>query len=174
MFMKYFVLICMCVLTMMESLAQDPVFTQFFMTPEALNSSFTAGKKTTRAGIVHRTQWPGLNFSINTQFAFVDNWFEEVNSGFGLSVLNHKETSTRYNFTQANFNYVYQIVLNEDWNFRPSVSLGLGSKDFGFQNLLLEDQINLYQGLINPNSIDPIDLNETRFFVDFSASFLFP
>jgi hypothetical protein len=61
--------------------AQDPIHTQFFMIPETLSSSFTGAKQSTRAGIIHRTQWPGLNFSINTQFAFVDNWFEEIKSG---------------------------------------------------------------------------------------------
>ena len=71
--------------------AQDPIHTQFFMIPETLSSSFTGAKQSTRAGIIHRTQWPGLNFSINTQFAFVDNWFEEIKSGVGISVLNHRE-----------------------------------------------------------------------------------
>lgn len=153
-------------------LSQDPIFTQFFMIPETLNTSFTGGKKTTRAGIIHRTQWPGINFSINTQFAFVDNWFEEVNSGLGISVLNHKETSTRYNFTQVNLNYVYEIQISNEWYFRPSLSFGFGTKDFGFQNLLLEDQINIFQGIINPTSSDLINLSENRLFFDFSSSFM--
>ena len=92
--------------------AQDPIHTQFFMIPETLSSSFTGAKQSTRAGIIHRTQWPGLNFSINTQFAFVDNWFEEIKSGVGISVLNHKETTTRYNFTQVNLNYAYQFPIS--------------------------------------------------------------
>jgi type IX secretion system PorP/SprF family membrane protein len=139
--------------------AQDPIHTQFFMIPETLSSSFTGAKQSTRAGIIHRTQWPGLNFSINTQFAFVDNWFEEIKSGVGISVLNHKETTTRYNFTQVNLNYAYQFPISEDWNVRPSISVGYGAKDFGFQNLVLEDQINIFSGIINVNSIDPIRLN---------------
>ena len=153
--------------------AQDPIHTQFFMIPETLSSSFTGAKQSTRAGIIHRTQWPGLNFSINTQFAFVDNWFEEIKSGVGISVLNHKETTTRYNFTQVNLNYAYQFPISEDWNVRPSISVGYGAKDFGFQNLVLEDQINIFSGIINVNSIDHIRLNESVRFLDFSASVLF-
>ena len=153
--------------------AQDPIHTQFFMIPETLSSSFTGAKQSTRAGIIHRTQWPGLNFSINTQFAFVDNWFEEIKSGVGISVLNHKETTTRYNFTQVNLNYAYQFQITEDWNARPSISVGYGAKDFGFQNLVLEDQINIFSGIINVNSIDPIRLNQSVRFLDFSASVLF-
>ena len=148
--MKKFLTIIL-ILICLKGLAQDPIFTQFFMLPETLSSSFTGAKQSTRAGIIHRTQWPGLNFSIDTQYAFVDNWFEEVNSGVGISVLNHKETITRYNFTQINLNYAYQFQISEDWNVRPSLSVGYGSKDFGFQNLVLEDQINIFSGIINPN-----------------------
>ena len=97
-----------------KGFSQDPIHTQFFMMPETLSSSFTGAKQSTRAGIIHRTQWPGLNFSINTQFAFVDNWFEEVKSGIGISVLNHQETTTRYNFTQVNLNYAYQFSITDE------------------------------------------------------------
>ena len=155
-----------------KGFSQDPIHTQFFMMPETLSSSFTGAKQSTRAGIIHRTQWPGLNFSINTQFAFVDNWFEEVKSGIGISVLNHQETTTRYNFTQVNLNYAYQFSITDDWNVRPSISVGYGSKNFGFQNLVLEDQINIFSGIINANSIDHISLNESVRFIDFSTSVL--
>ena len=152
--------------------SQDPVFTQFYMVPETLNPGFTGAKSTTNAGIIHRTQWPGIDFSVNTQFAYINNWFEEINSGLGISILNQKETKTRYNFTQANISYAYAVQLNYDWYFRPSITLGFGTKDFGFQNLLLEDQINIFQGVINTTSIDPVLLNEKINFFDFSASFL--
>ena len=171
--MKKIIVILTIGLSIINLNAQDPIHTQFFMIPETLSSSFTGAKQSTRAGIIHRTQWPGLDFSINTQFAFVDNWFEEVNSGIGISVLNHKETTTRYNFTQVNLNYAYQFAINDEWNVRPSLSVGYGSKDFGFQNLLLEDQINIFTGIINVNSIDPVNLNDSVRFIDFGASVLF-
>ncbi|WP_396169226.1 PorP/SprF family type IX secretion system membrane protein [Flavobacterium sp.] len=153
--------------------AQDPVFTQFFMIPQSLSSSFAGAKEVTNAGIIHRTQWPGIDFSINSQFAYIDNWFEEMNSGVGISVLNHKETTTRYDFTQVNFNYALKVQINEDWYFRPSLSLGYGSKSFGFQDLLLGDQIDINNGVIHNTSIDPILLNDKINFFDFSTSFLF-
>ena len=89
--------------------SQDPIFAQFFNIPETVNTGFTGAYGNTKAGIIHRVQWPALNFSINTQFAYVDNWFEEIRSGVGISVLNHKETHTRYNLTQLNLNYAYEV-----------------------------------------------------------------
>ena len=153
--------------------AQDPIFTQSFLMPETINTGFTGALESTKAGIIHRTQWAGLNFSINTQYAFVDTWLDAINSGIGISVLNHKETSTRYNFTQINFNYAYALQLSDTWYFRPSISVGGGSKDFGFQDLLLEDQIDILNNSINTTSMDPLALNKNVLFFDYSASLLF-
>ncbi|MDG2194095.1 MAG: PorP/SprF family type IX secretion system membrane protein [Polaribacter sp.] len=152
--------------------AQDPIFTQAFTVPETLNTGFTGAIEGTKAGMIHRTQWPGIDFSINTQFAFVDTWFDDFNSGVGISILNHKETKSRYTFTQLNLNYAIAFQLSDAWYFRPSISLGIGSKDYGFQNLLLEDQINIYNGIVNTSSIDPVLLNEQNLFFDFSTSLL--
>lgn len=167
------IIISICLFFSLSSIyAQDPIFTQYFMIPESFNSSFAGAKEGPKAGIIHRTQWPRLNFSINTQFAYVDNWFEDLNSGIGISVLNHKETTTRYNFTQVNLNYALKFQINDEWFFRPSLSLGYGNKSFGFQDLLLGDQINISNGVINSTSIDPILLNEKMNFFDISTSLL--
>jgi type IX secretion system PorP/SprF family membrane protein len=167
------IIISICLFFSLSSIhAQDPIFTQYFMIPESFNSSFAGAKEGPKAGIIHRTQWPRLNFSINTQFAYVDNWFEDLNSGIGISVLNHKETTTRYNFTQVNLNYALKFQINDNWFFRPSLSLGYGNKSFGFQDLLLGDQINISNGVINSTSIDPILLNEKMNFFDISTSLL--
>jgi type IX secretion system PorP/SprF family membrane protein len=152
--------------------AQDPIFTQAFAIPETLNTGFTGAIEGTKAGMIHRTQWPGIDFGITTQFAFVDTWFDEFNSGIGISILNHKETKSRYTFTQLNLNYALAFQISNAWYFRPSVSVGIGSKDYGFQNLLLEDQINIPNGIINTSSMDPILLNQQNLFVDLSTSLL--
>lgn len=153
--------------------SQDPIFAQFFNIPESVNTGFTGAYGNTKAGIIHRVQWPALNFSINTQFAYVDNWFEEIRSGVGLSVLNHKETHTRYNLTQLNLNYAYEVQVFDDFYFRPSISVGYGAKDFGFQNILLEDQINPFSGAISNTTIDPSILMDNIMYFDYSSSLLF-
>jgi type IX secretion system PorP/SprF family membrane protein len=152
--------------------AQDPIFTQAFTMPETLNTGFTGAIEGTKAGIIHKTQSPGIDFSINTQFAFVDTWFDAFNSGIGISILNHKESKSKYSLTQLNLNYAIAFQISDKWYFRPSISLGLGSKDYGFQNLLLEDQIDINNGIINTSSMDATLLNEENFFADFSASLL--
>ncbi len=153
--------------------AQDPIFTQYFMVPETLNPGFTGFLETTSVGVLHRTQWPDLNFRVDTEFAFLNTWLEEANSGIGISVLNHREKFTDYNFTQVNANYAYRVKLTDEWYFRPAIEIGIGNKSFGFQNVILGDQLNLGQGTINQSSVDPLQLKEKVNFFDFSAGMLF-
>ncbi len=170
--MKKVIIILLFVATKV-AFAQDPIFTQSFLIPETINTGFTGSQESFRAGIIHRVQWPGVNFSMNTQFAFADTWVESINSGVGVSIINHQESTTRYRFSQINYNHSLAIQLTNSWYFRPSISAGLGMKSFGFQNLLLEDQINIRTGIINTATIDPALLNDQLMFVDFSASMLF-
>jgi type IX secretion system PorP/SprF family membrane protein len=153
--------------------AQDPVFTQYFLIPETLNPGFSGFMETTYTGIIHREQWPDLNLKIDTDYAFVNTWNESMNSGFGISVLNQRENITNYNFTQINTNYAYRVRINDDWYFRPALEAGFGLKSFAFQNLLLEDQINIKTGIINTSSIDPLLRNDKVSFFDVTAGMVF-
>ena len=118
--------------------SQDPIFTQFYNVPEYLNPSFTGGSEGSEMGIINRTQWYGLNYGLNTQFFYFDTYLDDINSGIGLSIINHHESITRYNFTQANLNYAYHVKLSDEWYFYPSISASFGMKDYSFDNLLLE------------------------------------
>ena len=74
----------------LKSYSQDPVFTQFYNIPDYLNPSFTGFSKGTKVGIINRTQWFGLNYGLNSQFFFIDNYFgddAETGIGLGLSLI---------------------------------------------------------------------------------------
>ena len=170
-FFLLFIVACLC----FKSYSQDPVFTQFYNIPDYLNPSFTGFSKGTKVGIINRTQWFGLNYGLNSQFFFIDNYFgddAETGVGLGLNIMNHHESVTRYNFTQVNLNYAHHLKLSKEWYFNPSLTVGLGVKDYTF-DYLLEDQILIFQGIINANSNDPILLNDSLSFFDMSAGLLF-
>jgi type IX secretion system PorP/SprF family membrane protein len=169
---KLFIIIISC-LFYSKLRAQDPVFTQYFLIPESLNPGFSGFMETTYTGIIHREQWPDLDLKINTDYAFVNTWSEKMNSGIGLSVLNQRENATNYNFTQINANYTYKVRISDDWDFRPAIEVGFGLKSFAFQNLLLEDQINIRTGNNNSSSIDPSLKNDKVNFFDVTAGMVF-
>ena len=80
---------------------QDPIFTQFFNVPETLNPSFAAVNGSTKVNVAHRSQWAGLNYNLSSQFANFNAYVDNINSGFGISMINLLETHTCYSFSLA-------------------------------------------------------------------------
>ena len=153
--------------------AQDVIFSQNFLVPETLNTSFTGAIRSTKVGAVYKSQWRNAALKTNSNYVFIDTWFEGFKTGVGISFLNQTESISSYTFNQVNLNYAMTFQISDKWQFRPSMSAGFGMKNYGFQNLLLEDQINLNTSVINTSTIDPLLLNEQRNFFDFSSSILF-
>ena len=168
--MKNFFILFLLIINI--SFSQDPVFTQFYNIPESLNPAFAGGGGGSELGILNRTQWPGLDYSLNSQFFYFDNYIDTYNSGIELTILNQVETVTRYNFTQINLNYSYRVQLNNEWFLYPGISVGFANKDYAFHNLVLEDQILISSGIINFDSKDPFLLNESKSFLDIGAGFI--
>ena len=160
-------------LAFFQSYSQDVIFSQNFLVPETLNSSFTGAIRSTKVGSVFKSQWRNSSLKTSSNFAFVDTWLEGYKIGVGVNFLNQKESGSGYTFNQVNFNFAMAFEIGNSWFFRPSISSGFGMKNYGFQNLLLEDQINLNSNSINTSSIDPILLSSQKSFFDFSSSVLF-
>lgn len=170
--MKKFILLFL-VLLGSKLQAQDVIFSQNFLVPETLNSSFAGAIRTSKLGSVHRSQWRNSVFKTNSSFVYFDTWLEGFKTGIGVSFLNQTESASSYTFNQVNFNYSMAFQLSDTWFFRPSISAGFGMKNYGFQNILLEDQINVNNSQLNTSSIDPLLLKGQRNFFDFSSSILF-
>lgn len=160
-------------LAFFQSYSQDVIFSQNFLVPETLNSSFTGAIRSTKVGSVFKSQWRNSSLKTSSNFAFVDTWLEGYKTGIGISFLNQKESGSGYTFNQVSFNFAMKFEIGNSWFFRPSISSGFGMKSYGFQNLLLEDQINLNSNTTNTSSIDPILLNSQKSFFDFSSSVIF-
>jgi type IX secretion system PorP/SprF family membrane protein len=152
--------------------SQDVIFSQNFLVPETLNSSFTGALKSFKAGGIFRSQNRNAVLKTTTKYAFADTWFENFNAGIGISLLQQSENITSYTFNQANLNYAMEFRISYDWYFRPSISVGLGTKSFGFGGLILGDQISINQQIVGP-SIDPLAAGIQKSFFDFSSSILF-
>jgi type IX secretion system PorP/SprF family membrane protein len=159
-------------LNFISTKAQDVIFSQSFLAPETLNSSFTGILNHPKVGSLHKSQFTDYGVKINTHYAYYDTWFDRFNTGIGVAILNHQEVNSNYNYSQLNFNYSLAFKISEDWYFRPSISTGIGIKSFGFQNLLLEDQINISNNSIDSSS-DPLMFQNKRTFFDFNSSILF-
>lgn len=171
--MKIVVLFLLCFFSVQHTHAQDPVFTQFYAAPILINPSFAGSVGTARVGVGYRDQWNGNNYKLSTSFVSLDNWFESINSGMGLSLTNQKEALTNYNFTQVNLSYAYHLKLSKKLTFFPGISFGYGAKSYNFQDLILGDQINVFNGNVYPFSEDPFVSNDKVNFLDISVGGVF-
>ena len=160
------------IMTICKSNAQDLLFSQSFLFPETLNSAFTGLSESNSVGLLHRTQWPNLNLQIDSEFAFINTWNESINSGIGMSIVNQKQNFTNYNFCKIDINYTYKLQLTEDWIFHPSISLGYASGEFNSKGIILEDQIDITNGLISPVSEEISNINNKYSYFDFSTGML--
>lgn len=170
-----FIIVIVLATLSFEVKAQDPVFTQFLLAPEALNPAYTGTLNTWYTGIVHRTQWPDGNRKLNTEYAFLNGPLDEDGKmGVGITILNHHEVFTNYNYLQINTAFAYNVELNDFWKLRLGLEAGYGNKNYNFGNLLLEDQININTGVINTSSVDPNILSYSNKinFIDISSGLL--
>jgi len=171
--MKHYITILFFIVGICNVKAQDAIFTQYFMVPQTVNPAFTGFQETTSAGVMHRSQWPDAKLKIESDYAFLNTWAEDMNSGFGVNFLSQRESFTDYSLSQINVSYAYRVEISDDWYFHPALEAGYGSKSYGFQNLILEDQLNIGSGTIDPRSIDPLALNNKVSFFDMGAGVLF-
>jgi type IX secretion system PorP/SprF family membrane protein len=160
-----------------EAKAQDPIFSQYFLIPETLNPAFTGSLVTGYTGIIHRTQWPNQNTQMNTDFGFINGPIggEEGKLGLGLTVLNQHEVFTDYNYFEINAAFAYGVEINSDWKLRLGLEAGYGHKNYDFNDLIFEDEIDIGNGSIGGGgSVDPGSLNysDNIDFLDISAGFL--
>lgn len=157
----------------LPSRAQDPIFSQYSLVPETINPGFTGFQYNWRAGLIHRRQWPDGNRVMDTDYGFFNKMIGD-HAGLGMTVLNQREAFTNYNYIQINAAYAYRVELDQEWSFRPGIEVGYGRKNYNFQNLLLEDQINVNTGAIASSSIDQGVLNykSNINFADISAGFI--
>ena len=159
--LKLYIYIALAIFTI-QARAQDPIFTQYFVVPETLNPAFTGTFITGYTGIIHRSQWPDGNKRLDTDYGFINGSLGEegeAGMGLGLNILSQREVFTKYNYTQINGAYSYFDDLNDNWKFSSGLEVGYGNKNYNFNGLLLEDQINIGDGSINGGTVDPGVLN---------------
>ena len=67
--------------------AQDPVFSQFYLSPLQLNPGLSGLTESPRFSANYRNQFPGFNNAYRTYAVSYDQFFPSINSGAGLWIL---------------------------------------------------------------------------------------
>ena len=147
--------------------AQDPVFSQFYSTPLALNPAFAGTTFAPRISASFRSQWPtvaNVGVAYTTYAVSYEQFVPQVNSGIGFTVLSDNAGDGLLKMTDFHAAYAYKIEVNDELQVKIGVEAGFRQYNIDWDKLVFFDQLHPIEGPVNPtNEIRPDAISNTIF-----------
>jgi type IX secretion system PorP/SprF family membrane protein len=163
-------------------IAQDPIFSQPYLSPINLNPAATgAGEHDLRISAIYRRQWWTIPSQMNYMAASIDKFFPKISSGLGLLITNSSEGYLRKAGAYAS--YAYTVCSGTEsiadngglpkWFWTGGIQFGIAQRKIDYSKLVFADEIDV-NGII-PGAISAADppLNNGRLYPDFAAGTFF-
>ncbi|MEP7321026.1 MAG: PorP/SprF family type IX secretion system membrane protein [Saprospiraceae bacterium] len=141
--------------------AQDPVLSQFYSSPLLLNPAFAGNTQSARFALNYRNQWPGLAQAYRTYAISYDQFFEDYNSGVGISLLTDDAGRGLYKTTKFGAVYSYRLQISKNTFIKTGMELAGVQAGIGWDKLLFPDQLDPLYGEVGPGG-SPIPSLELR------------
>ncbi|MCF8235510.1 MAG: PorP/SprF family type IX secretion system membrane protein [Bacteroidales bacterium] len=122
----------------------DPQISQFPLTKLVFNPAAIEKNEYINLHGLIRQQWTGFENAPSTQYFGISNYFEGLNVGLGLSIVNDKLGNE--NTQNIKLNYSYNFWLNEDVNITFGAGMGLITTRLETGDLVFE---NGYEPALN-------------------------
>lgn len=132
--------------------SQDPVFSQFNLSPLHLNPGLAGLTDDPRFAANYRNQFPGFNNAYTTYSLSYDQFFPDLNAGLGGWLLSDDAGDGILKTIKAAGIFSYQLKLDRFY-LRSGIEAGLVQSTLNWNNLLFGDQIDAYSGTISPGGI---------------------
>lgn len=130
--------------------AQDPVFSQFYLSPLQLNPGLSGLTESPRFSANYRNQFPGFNNAYRTYAVSYDQYFPSINSGAGLWILSDDAGDGILKTTKVAGIFSYRLRLNDDLFLKMGTEIGFVQSTLNWDQLRFGDQIDDYLGTISP------------------------
>ena len=148
-----------------QSKAQDPLFSQYFASAIHINPAFTGLNDAPKFALNYRNQLPLLGSfkTYVTYSASYDQFFESLNSGFGLQLLSDEAGDGILKNNKIALNYGYRIPLIAKGHYiKGGLELGFVNFRYDWDKFLFGDQIrDIETGSIGPGGT-PYSTSEVR------------
>ena len=155
---------------LIEANAQDPVFSQFYSAPLQLNPGLAGIAYGPNISINYRNQWPSLNSAYQTYAVSYDQFFNDFNSGVGISVLSDNAGNGILKTNKVSLFYSYRVKINHQWEMRLGLEAGFFQTRLDWNKLVFLDQLDPQFGPISPGGtpypseeVQPDNLNQAYF-----------
>ena len=139
---------------------QDPVFSQFYLSPLQLNPGLAGLTEDPRFAANYRNQFPGFNNAYRTYALSYDQFFPGINSGAGLWLLSDDAGDGILKTLKAAGIFAYQLELNDQLSAKTGIEIGIVQSTLNWDQLIFGDQIDDYSGTISPGGL-PFPTEET-------------
>jgi type IX secretion system PorP/SprF family membrane protein len=151
----------------LEVVAQDPQFSQFYSNPLYLAPSFAGAAGGNRICANFRDQWVSLPASFITYSFSYDNYFSKFNSGFGLLAYKDAAGTGQLGTLSLGVQYSYNFKVFQTAYIRPGLHFSYRENGLAWDKLNFIDEV-MYNG---GSTVQPEPLPRTRD-VDLSISTL--
>jgi type IX secretion system PorP/SprF family membrane protein len=178
---RIFTMIAACFIQLSAN-AQDPVYSQPFLSPINLNPAATgAGEYDLRVSAIYRRHWWTMPSQMNYQSFSIDKFIPSISSGLGLLVNRSNEGYLKKTGFYAS--YAYTVCAGTAsaadnggmprWFWTGGLQFGLAQTRIDYNKLVFADEINT--GGVIPGSSSSADpaINSGKLFPDFSAGTFF-
>lgn len=132
--------------------AQDPIYSQFYAAPLQMNAALTGTTYAPRIMLNYRNQWPGLMNAYVTYSASYDQFVEQINSGFGLSLSADNAGDGIYRTTSIGGHYAYSIQVAENFFLRGGLEANMYQIRLDWDRLIFPNDLDPIEGIVNQGS----------------------
>src|ERR1700760_3309997 len=161
--------------------AQDPLFSQPYLSPIYLNPAATGGgENDLRVSAIHRRQWLTIPSQFNYTVVSVDKFFPVIKGGLGLMVTDFSEGYLKHTGIYGSYSYTIcsgepDIARNEErqsWFVTGGLQFGMVQRRIDYNQLLFADQINQY-GIPGGSSAADLPIFNNHWYPDISGGLYF-
>jgi len=140
--------------------AQDPVFSQYYLSPLQLNPGLAGLTEDPRVTANYRNQYPGFNNAYRTYALSYDQFFPHRNFGIGLWLLSDDAGDGILKTVKGAGIFSYRLQLNDHLFAKMGAEAGIVQSTLNWNKLLFGDQIDDILGTMSPGGI-PFPTEET-------------
>jgi type IX secretion system PorP/SprF family membrane protein len=153
-------LICLCFLQNSVLYAQDPVFSQYNLSPLQLNPGLAGLSDDPRFTANYRNQYPGFNNAYRTYALSYDQFFPSFKGGVGFWMLSDDAGDGILKTIKAAGIISYRTEITRTIFAKMGIEAGIVQSTLNWNQLIFGDQIDDYVGTISPGGM-PFPTEET-------------
>ena len=134
-------LLILLFIIVVDSLGQDPTFSQFYANKLYLSPSFAGATEQYRFAMNYRNQWPAVPGVFHTYSISFEKAMPNFNSGIGVLATYDVAGSGNLSTTNIGLLYSYDFNINKTWHIRPGVNFKFYYLGLDISKLIFNSQI---------------------------------